>query len=114
MHVVLGQDDEGLHMGEIMLILIHCSDFVYFVVGRQQAVELADLGIHCLTEEVQESNYMCVKQEDLLDYYPLMGYKLNGTYVIIFHHSLPDIQWQEKVCEPFRITWFSVLIGHKM
>ena len=41
MHVVLGRDDEGLHMGEIMLILIHRSNFVYFVVGKTQAVELA-------------------------------------------------------------------------
>lgn len=91
MHVVLGREDEGLHMGEIKLILSHRSDCVYFVVGNQQAVELADLGINSLTEVVQESNYMCVKQEDLLDYYPLMGYKLNGTLVVIFHHSLPDI-----------------------
>ncbi len=91
MHDVLGQDDEGPHMGEIKLILIHCSDFVYFVVGRQQAVELPDLGVHSLTEEVQESNFTCVKQEDLLDYYPLMGYKLNCTTVIVFHHSLTDL-----------------------
>ena len=54
-------------------------------------MELADLGVHSLTEVIQGSNYMCVKQEDLLDYCPLMVYKLNGTSVIIFHHSLPDI-----------------------
>lgn len=43
MNVGLGRDDEGHHMGEIKLILIHRSVLVYFVVGRQQAVELADL-----------------------------------------------------------------------
>ena len=87
MYVVLGRNDEGIQMGEIKLILIHCSDFVYFVVEKQLAVELIDLGIHSLTDEVHESNYTCVKQEDLLDYYLLMGYKLNGTPVIIFHLS---------------------------
>lgn len=91
MHVVLGQDDEGLHIGEIILILIHRGDCVYFIVGRQTAVDFPDLGVHSLTEVVQESGYTCVKQEDLLDYYPLMGYSLNGTSVIIIHHSLPDI-----------------------
>ncbi len=91
MYVALKQDEEGLHMGEIKLILIHCNDSVYFVVRRQQAVELVDLGIHFLTETVQDSNYMCVKQENLLDYYPLAQYKMNDIPVIIFHHSLPDL-----------------------
>ena len=77
-------------MGEIRLILIHHSDFVYFVVRRQRAVVMPDFGIHSVTEVDQDTNYMCVKQEDLLDYHPLMGYKLNGTPVIILHHSLPD------------------------
>jgi len=78
-------------MGEIKLILIHCNDSVYFVVRRQLAVELVDMGIHILTDTVQDSNYMCVKQENLLDYYPLAQYKKNDTPVIIFHHSLPDL-----------------------
>lgn len=88
MYVVLGRNDEGLQMGEI---LIHCCDFVYFVVEKQLAVELVDLRVYSLTDEVLGSNYSCVRQEDLLDYYPLMGYELNGTPVLIFHHSLPDI-----------------------
>lgn len=90
MYVVLGRDDDGLHMGGIQLILIHHNDSVYFVVERQQAVELVHLGIHCL-EVVEDPNYMCVKQEDLLDYYPLVEYKLNGTSMMIFHHSFPDL-----------------------
>lgn len=90
MYVALKQDEEGLHMGEIKLILIHCNDSV-FVVRRQQAVELVDMGIHFLTETVQVSNYVCVKQENLLDCYPLAQYKMNDIPVIIFHHFLPDL-----------------------
>ena len=88
MHVVLERDDEGIHMGEIMLILIHHSDVAYFIVGRQRAMELVGLGIHSLTDH--DSNYMCVKQDDLLDYYPLMEYKLNCKSLIIFHNSLQE------------------------
>lgn len=90
MYVALKQDEEGLHMGEIKLVLVHCNDSVYFVVRRQLAVELVDMDIHFLTETAQ-SNYMCVKQENLLDYYPFVQYKMNDLPVIIFHHSLQDL-----------------------
>lgn len=36
MFVAIKQDDDGLHMGEIKLILIHCNDSVFFVVRRQR------------------------------------------------------------------------------
>lgn len=93
MYVSLKKDEEGLHMGEIKLTLVHCNDSVYFVVRRQQAVELVDMGIHFLmdTETIQDSNYICVKQENHLDYYPLAQYKMNDMPVIVFHHSLPDL-----------------------
>lgn len=91
MYIAIKQDDDGLHMGEIKLILIQCNDSVFFVVSRQKAVELVDKGVLLLTEIDKESNYICVKQEDLLDYYPLVQYKMNDLPVIIFHHSLSDL-----------------------
>lgn len=63
MYVVLKQDEEGLHMGEIKLILIHFNDSVYFVVRKQQTVELVDMGIHCLIDTVQLSKYNCKARE---------------------------------------------------
>lgn len=54
-------------------------------------MELVDMGVHLLTEIDEESNYICVTQEDLLDYYPLVQYKMNDLPVIIFHHSLLDL-----------------------
>lgn len=91
MYVVLNQDEKGLHIGEIQLILIHCNESVFFVVRRQQAVKLVDMGVHCIVEKVEDSNYLCVKQENLLDYYPLAQYTMNDLPVIVFHHSFPDL-----------------------
>lgn len=79
MYVVLRRDEGGLHVGGIKLILIHNSDIAFYVVVIQQAVELVDFGVHCLTEVDPGGNYICVRQEDLLDYYPFVEYKLFGA-----------------------------------
>ncbi|KAL7870559.1 hypothetical protein SRHO_G00080560 [Serrasalmus rhombeus] len=55
MYVVIGSDEEGLLVGEIKLILVHCDSQVYFVVERRQAVQLVHLGVYSLEVAAETS-----------------------------------------------------------
>lgn len=89
MYVVMGNDEDGLQMGEMKLILVHCYSSVYFVLERQQAVQLVDLGIHCLTGVAKDSKLICIKHENRLDYNPIVEYKVLGKSLMILHHCFP-------------------------
>ena len=67
MYILLENSDEGLLMGKIMLVIIHNS--VHFVSEKHTFVKLSDTGVYC-DLGVSQDNYVCIKQEDLLDYYP--------------------------------------------
>ncbi len=41
-------------------------------------------GVYCIADE--DPRYVCVLQEELLDYYPLQEYKTCGLSVIVLHH----------------------------
>ncbi len=88
MIVLLSSKDEGLEVGRIKLILVHQNSVVYFVTEKRHAVQLVDLGVYCIADE--DPRYVCVLQEELLDYYPLQEYKTCGLSVIVLHHSFPS------------------------
>ena len=88
MYILLENSDEGLLMGKIMLVIaVHNS--VYFVSEKHTFVKLCDTGVYC-DLGVAQDNYVCIKQEDLLDYYPLSAYNLYDQSLIALHHSFPE------------------------
>ena len=91
MLVVIGVNEEGIVFGRIKLVLIYLGSQVYFVTEKHQSNCLIDQGIHCLNKESTVSNYVCVSQEKLADYYPLPEYKLCGLSVVALHHSIPQL-----------------------
>ncbi len=88
MIVLLASNDEGLEVGRIKLILVHQNSMVYFVTEKRHAEQLVDLGVYCIAHE--DPRYVCVLQEELLDYYPLQEYKTCGLSVIVLHHCFPS------------------------
>lgn len=92
MCVVQGKDDEGLVFGKIKLILIQ-NNSVYFITEKLQSVCLVDQGVHCLkTNPEHTTQYFCIDQEELLDYYPLPEYSVLGLSLIALHHSFPSLE----------------------
>lgn len=89
MFVVTGKHDEGLVFGRIKLILVLNDSVVHFITENYMAVRLVDQGVHCLNSTPQETFFLCIKQENLLDYYPLPEYKVFGLSLIILHHAFP-------------------------
>lgn len=87
MVVILEKNDKGLVFGRIKLILINNVTAVYFVTEKCQSVLLVDQGVYCLTES--STNYVCIDQKKLLDYYPLPEYNMLGLSVISLHHFFP-------------------------
>lgn len=90
MLIVIDEDDEGIIVGKLRMVLIHKDAVVYFVVEKYHAIRIPDMGVYCL--KLMQKSYCCVDQDTLLDYYPLSEYTAHGTRVIILHHSYPLFQ----------------------
>ncbi|KAK0144953.1 hypothetical protein N1851_016149 [Merluccius polli] len=88
MFVLLGHNAEELYFGKINLAIV-LQDSVHFVTEKHTFVKLTDMGIYCQLGEAQE-DYVCIKHEHLLDYYPLPVYKLCDLSVIALHHSFSE------------------------
>lgn len=85
MYILVENSDEGLLMGKIMLVIV-VHNSVYFVSEKHTFVKLSDTGAYCDLGMAQD-NYVCIKQEDLLDYYPLSAYNVYDQSLIALHHS---------------------------
>lgn len=72
MLVVINESLEGLVMGKIIVVLIHNGSVVYFVTKKNQALILYGIGVHSLAPI--QGCYCCIKQDDLVDIYPLPEY----------------------------------------
>lgn len=90
MFIVISDDDEGVEIGKIKMALIHNNSTVYLVAEKYHAMRLPDSGVYSLT--LMQRSYCCVNQESLLDYYPLPGFTVYVTPVVILHHALPSFQ----------------------
>lgn len=88
MFILFGNRDEELYFGKINLVIV-LHESVYFVTKKHTFVKLRDMGIYCELGVAQE-DYVCIKHEDLLDYYPLPAYKVYGLLLIVLHHSFPE------------------------
>lgn len=60
-----------------------------FVSEKHTSVKLSDIGVYCDLGVAQE-HYVCIKDEDLLDYYPLPAYNVYDQMLIALHHSFPE------------------------
>ncbi|XP_070406925.1 uncharacterized protein [Nothobranchius furzeri] len=88
MYVLLQNTDDGLFMGKIMLIIVE-HNLVIFVSEKHTFVKLCDTGVYC-DQGVIQDKYVCIKHEDLLDYYPLSAYNVYDQSLIALHHSFPE------------------------
>lgn len=88
MCVLLKSTDEELSVGKINLIIV-LNESVQFVTQKHTFVKMSDMGVYCELGVANE-DYVCVKQDDLLDYYPLPLYKMHDTSLIAIHHSFPE------------------------
>ena len=84
--VLVRRVDEGLVVGEILLIVVHKST-VYFIVRENKVEILAGLHVNKLTGSL---NAVCVTANSLLDYYPLPIYEVKGHLVIPCTPSYPS------------------------
>ncbi len=88
MFVVIQESDEGLILGRIVMTVIYNSS-VYFITELFQTCRIHYLGVHSLTP--MNRSYLCVNQNDVLDYYPLSKYTVFDMSVIVLHHSVVSI-----------------------
>lgn len=85
MLVVMEEISEGIVIGKIIVVLIHKDSEVYFITNKCKAFPLHDMGVYGLTP--CEGCYCCVKQDELIDFYPLQEYAFCGMPIIVPHHS---------------------------
>ncbi len=90
MFIVINDEDKGLVIGKIKVIVIHKDSAVYFIAEKYYGMRYPDMGVYSFT--LMQKSYSCVNHENLLDYYPLPEYSFHGTPVIILHHSFPLLQ----------------------
>lgn len=86
-----GKDVGELLVGEIKLILIQCDSQVHFVGERHQAVHLFHLSVYSLKDIAANCTWICLRREDLLDYYALPACKVYNLSVRNLHHSSPAL-----------------------
>lgn len=91
LYVVIGREDDVLFVGEIKLVLIHSELQVYFVVKSCQTVLQVHMDVYLVHDIEQCSPFVCLRHEELLDYYPLPEHKVNGLSMLILHHSFPSL-----------------------
>lgn len=89
MLVSIDENSEGLVIGKIVIILIQNHSTVYFLTEKCRTVFLHDVGIYGFTPV--QGCYCCVKQDDLIDYYPLPAYTFSDMAVIVPHHSFLSV-----------------------
>ena len=82
------KNDDGFVFGRIELMLIQNCLEVYFVMEKCQSVPLVELGLHALVLQTEQTQMVCIKAEDLLDYYPLPAYRFHSVRVLSLHHAV--------------------------
>nr|XP_023659190.1 uncharacterized protein LOC111839475 [Paramormyrops kingsleyae]XP_023659191.1 uncharacterized protein LOC111839475 [Paramormyrops kingsleyae] len=88
MYILLGKTEEELEVGKIELVIVHHGS-VFFISEKYLFVKLSDIGVYCVLGTAQEE-FVCVRHEDLLDYYPLPAYEMCGMPIISLHHSFAE------------------------
>ncbi len=69
LYILLGKTEEEFEVGKIELVIVHHGS-VSFISEKYLFVKLSNIGVYCVLGSAQVQ-FVCVRHEDLLDYYPL-------------------------------------------
>ncbi|CAM1294702.1 Uncharacterised protein g1088 [Pycnogonum litorale] len=84
--LVVRKEEDMLLFGEI-IFMIKSQTEVYYLLRAHQSVYNFDLHVYLLTCN-DRHNYMCLKNTDLLDYYPLCAYGNKKNVMIPLKHAV--------------------------
>lgn len=85
-HFLLSKNEESVEFGELVIILIQHDTTVYFVMDTHEADYHSEYHLYSVTK--QNTRLLCLNINDLVDFYPLMPYILNGQQFIPLKHSV--------------------------
>lgn len=85
-HFLVSKNDESIEFGELLIILIHNDATVYFVMELQKADYHSEYHLYSVTK--QSRRLQCLNIDNLVDFYPLPSYHVNGHQVIPLKHSV--------------------------
>ena len=83
--IVVASEASQIEFCQIKIIIVN-SDVLYFLVQKCTSAYLAQYGIYKLA--VCEDHFKCLKVADLLDFYPLSCYNIDGKNFVVLKHSL--------------------------
>lgn len=88
-YVPVGYDDSVLLFGEILFMLMRNLE-VYFVTRIHQSEFRSDMHDYLIHSSKEISRFVCLKSEDLLDFYPLPAYGRGNALLIPLKHAFSD------------------------
>lgn len=74
--------------GEILLMIIRGNEDVYFLLRVCQSEYNSDLHLYQLHHDGHRNKYVCLKSDDLADYYPLPAYGRGNDLKIVLKHAV--------------------------
>ena len=83
---LVSKNDESMEFGELVIILIKKEAAVYFVIDVHEADYHSEYHMYSVTK--QSTRMQCLNINDLVDFYPLPSYIVNGAQVIPLKHSV--------------------------
>ena len=83
---LVAKSDESMKFGELVVILIHNEAAVYFVLDVYTSEYHNEYHLYSVTK--QNAQLLCLNITDLVDFYPLKSYIINGHRVIPLKHSV--------------------------
>lgn len=82
----VSKNDEFIEFVELLIMLIHNDDTVYFVIEIQKADYHSEYHLYSVTKQIRR--LQCLNINDLVDFYPLPSYNANGHQVIPLKHNV--------------------------
>lgn len=80
-HLMVSKSEECMEFGELVLILTQNETAVYFVMDVQTAVYHSEYHLYSVT--TQSSTTLCLNINELVDFYPLTSYQVNGQLILL-------------------------------
>ncbi|XP_052130221.1 uncharacterized protein LOC127751151 [Frankliniella occidentalis] len=104
--VVLSQDSYecNVQLGRIILLLLDCDQNVYFVCEKLQTLFRPRQRLYILGEC---KGYACVKQDELLSFYPMKSHRVAGHQLVKLKHAIMQQQNKMNINETIVITSFT-------
>lgn len=83
---LVAKNDESMEFGELVVILIQHDAAVYFVLDMYTSDYHNEYHLHSVTKLTPQ--LLCLNITDLVDFYPLKSYIIDGHRVIPLKHSV--------------------------